>query len=44
MPNDIHSREQGRYLQKQAYGQRDDKVFRSLLEDFTGAVGKLPGF
>ncbi len=41
---DIHFPEQGRYLQQQAYGQRDDKVFRSLLEDFTAAVGKLLGF
>lgn len=41
---DIHFPEQGRYLQQQAYGQRDDKVFRSLLEDVTGAVAKLLGF
>lgn len=41
---DIHFPEQGRYLQQQSYGQRDDKIFRSLFEDIMGAIGKLLGF
>ncbi|HAD10377.1 MAG TPA: hypothetical protein DCF62_12920 [Porticoccaceae bacterium] len=41
---DVHFPEQGRYVQQQSYGLRDDKVFRSLLEDVLGAMGKLMGF
>jgi uncharacterized protein (AIM24 family) len=41
---DIHFPEQGCFLQQQSYGERDDKVFRSLFEDIMGAIGKLLGF
>lgn len=41
---DIHFPEQGGFLQQQSYGERDDKVFRSLFEDIMGAIGKLLGF
>ncbi|MGD9385411.1 MAG: AIM24 family protein [Thioalkalispiraceae bacterium] len=41
---DIHFPEHGRFLQQQSFGQRDDKIFRSLLEDILGAIGKLLGF
>jgi len=34
----------GNYLQQQSFGQRDEKIFRSLLEDILSAVGKLLGF
>lgn len=40
---DIHFPEQGRFLQQQSFGQKDDKIFRSLMEDILGAIGKLLG-
>ncbi|MDY6979590.1 MAG: hypothetical protein SV201_06885 [Pseudomonadota bacterium] len=40
---DIHFPEQGRFVQQQSFGQRDDKIFRSLVEDVLGVVGKLLG-
>jgi len=40
---DIQFPGKGSFLQQQSYGQRDDKIFRSVLEDILGAVGKLLG-
>lgn len=40
---DIQFPGKGSFLQQQSYGQRDDKIFRSILEDILGAVGKLLG-
>jgi uncharacterized protein (AIM24 family) len=41
---DVHFPEQGRYLQQQSFGEQDDKMLRSMLEDVLAAIGKLLGF
>jgi len=41
---DIQFLGQGSFLQQQSYGRRDEKIFRSMLEDFLGAFSKLLGF
>lgn len=41
---DIQFPGKGSFLQQQSYSRRDDKIFRSVLEDILGAVGKLLGF
>ena len=40
---DIHFPKQGRFLQQQSMGNKEDKIFRSLLEDILGAIGKVLG-
>ena len=41
---DVHFPQQGQFLQQQAFGKKDEKIFRSLLEDVLGAIGKVIGF
>jgi len=41
---DIQFLGKGNYLQQQSYGQRDEKIFRSVLEDIFGAIAKVLGF
>jgi len=41
---DVHFPEQGQFLQQQAFGKKDEKIFRSLLEDVLGSIGKVIGF
>jgi hypothetical protein len=41
---DINFLGQGSFLQQQSFGIRDEKIFRSLLEDLLGAIGKILGF
>ncbi len=41
---DIHFPKQGRFLQQQSLGIKDEKIFRSLLEDIMVAIGKVLGF
>jgi len=41
---DVHFPEQGQFIQQQAFGKRDEKIFRSLLEDILGSIGKVMGF
>jgi len=41
---DVHFPEQGQFLQQQAFGKKDEKIFRSLLEDILGMIGKVIGF
>jgi uncharacterized protein (AIM24 family) len=41
---DIQFLGQGNYLQQQSFGSRDEKIFRSVLEDILGAFGKVLGF
>lgn len=40
---DIQFPGKGNFLQQQSYGQSDDKIFRGVLEDIFGAIGKLLG-
>jgi hypothetical protein len=40
---DVYFPEQGNFLQQQAFGKRDEKIFRSLLEDVLGSIGKVLG-
>jgi uncharacterized protein (AIM24 family) len=41
---DINFLGQGSFLQQQSFGRKDEKIFRSLLEDLLGAIGKVLGF
>jgi len=41
---DIQFLGKGSFLQQQSFGRRDEKIFRSLFEDFLGAFGKVLGF
>ena len=41
---DIQFLGKGNYLQQQSYGQRDEKIFRSVLEDIFAAIAKVLGF
>jgi cell division septum initiation protein DivIVA len=41
---DINFLGHGSFLQQQSFGRKDEKIFRSLLEDILGAVGKVLGF
>jgi hypothetical protein len=41
---DVHFPEQGHFVQQQSFGQKDDKIFRSIIEDIFGAIGKFFGF
>lgn len=41
---DVYFPEQAQFLQQQAFGKKDEKIFRSLLEDVLGSIGKVIGF
>ena len=41
---DVYFPEQGNFLQQQSFGKRDEKIFRSLMEDVLGSIGKVLGF
>ena len=41
---DLHFPETGHFVQQQSYGHRDEKIFRSIIEDIFGSIGKFFGF
>ena len=39
--HDLHFPGQGHIVQQQSFGKRDDKIFRSMIEDIFGAIGRF---